>query len=224
MSRVWRRLSSRLRQKDDARESGTTLIELMVGMTVMGVFMVMFTAAITSMFSSTTTAESLAQTSGQLSTAFNRLDSTVRYATALSQPGESGGSWYVELQSVDRETAAVRCTQLRVTGPSDANGAAPRQLQQRTWTVTSPGAKTGLTTFTPVASDIINGSVAPGAQQPFTRVAATAAVPYQQLRVVLRSSLNSLGDRVSVSDTTFTALNSAPTTPLSGICTEAGRR
>jgi hypothetical protein len=186
-------------------------------MTIMGIFMSMFTVAITMMFNSTNKADSLTSTSAQLNLAFNRMDSLVRYATAISQPGQSAaGAWYVELQGNNRQTGAGECTQLRVTTPTDSM---PNQLQQRTWTVLTGGSATVPSMFLPVASNITVGT-----SQPFTRVLVTAAVPYEQFQSQLQSSSgNSQTGTVSMSNITFTALNTTPSTSATGICTEAPR-
>lgn len=211
------RRSRSIRCDDRPTDAGTTLLELLVGMTIMGIFMTMFTVAISSMFDSTNRAESLTSTSAQLNAAFNRMDNVVRYATAISQPGQlTTGVWYVELQANNRQTGAGECTQFRITTPTDPR---PSQLQQRTWTVLSGGSATVPSGFATVASNITVG-----ASQPFARVLGTEAVPYEQLQFQLQSSsANGQAGAVSQSNITFTALNTTPSTSDTGICTEVPR-
>lgn len=199
---------------DARRDSGTTLIELVVGMSVMAVFMTMFSASITLMYRSVSKVESLNVTSAQLSTAFNRMDNTVRYASAVSAPGKSGADWYVELQTVN--TGTKICTQLRISN---------QQLQQRTWTVLDNGSASGTSEWVPLASGITNGAVAVGdALQPFTRLPATGNITFQQLRLRLNASSGSNESAsTSLTDVTFTALNSTLSTPSTGICAEVAR-
>ena len=111
-------------------DSGTTLIELIVGMMVMGVFMTIFTTAVVSMAKTTTKVEAVTTSASQVNNAFLTLDRIVRYASAVSTPGTgASGDWYVELESVDygSSSAQTQCTQLRLATAS-------QQLQLRTWT------------------------------------------------------------------------------------------
>lgn len=211
----------RLGRGGGGRDAGTTMMELVVGMTVMGVFMVMFTGAITLMFNSATKTESLNNTSAQLNAAFIRLDTVVRYATAVSQPGQSSGDWYVELQSIDPQTGDTQCTQLRLTSPSDL--VAPQQLQQRTWTVEGDGEVANQSAFMPIASNITTGVAASEDNQPF-KLDLEPKLRYQRLQFRLKSAMpDSQGRTESNSDFTFTALNSTRSNSPTGICEEVTR-
>ena len=120
-----------------ARDDGTSLIELLVGMMLMLIFMGMFTAAVILMNQSANKVESVSLTSNQVNTAFLKLDRMVRYAAAISTPGTAAVSkdWYVEFRTTN--TGAEVCTQLRFD-------IASAQLQQRSWRV-SGGTATNLT-------------------------------------------------------------------------------
>ena len=193
-------------------DSGVTLMELMVGLTIMTIFMGMFTGAVVMMYNATSKAQAVGDTASQLSIAFSRLDRSVRYASAISQPGTgTGGALYVEWQST--YSGATNCTQLRLNSTV-------AQLQQRTWTVPAAGGSaTALTTWLPLASGVQAGSVTP-----FT-LPTSSGMPYQQLRVYLvATSTGRTGITTSVSDVTFTAFNSKiSASGPAGICTEAGR-
>lgn len=191
-------------------DAGVTLMELMVGLTIMTIFMGMFTGAAVMMYNSTSKAEAIGETASQLSIAFSRLDKSVRYASAISQPGTGmDGNTYVEWQST--YSGATNCTQLRLDTGAD-------QLQQRTWTVAGPGTYTALTNWTPLASGL-----ATGATDVFSRSVSTETMPHQQLRIYLvAQSMGRTGPTTPISDVTFTAFNSSDSSPID-ICTEVTR-
>lgn len=192
------------------------MIELVVGMTLMAVFMTMFTAAITTMYRSANKTESLNRTSAQLNLAFDKLDSSVRYASSISTPGQGpGGAWYVELRTTN--TGSPICTQLKVSPTS-------QQVQRRSWPSPLPAA-TAAPAWVPVANNITNGAGAPGSvAQPFVLVDPSTALPYQQLRVHLESTTgNGASVTTSVADVQFTAVNSSSDALSSGICTDVAR-
>lgn len=205
-------LQRRLRADD-----GTSLIEITVGLTLMAVFMAMFTGAIVMMNRSMNLTQAVNTTASQLNTAFTNLDNTIRYANYVTTPGVSVGSgnWYVELRS-SRSGQEV-CTQLRVDKAS-------QQLQSRTWNVTDAVATTP-STWQPIASGISNGNAAAGATtQPFYIVPAAANAASQQLAVNLTAPAGSGSAQVtSQLALTFTAMNSTASAPVARICLQPGR-
>jgi Tfp pilus assembly protein FimT len=182
-------------------ESGLSLMELVVGLTIMAIFMAIFTASVSMMYNTTSKTEALSDTASQLSIAFNRLDTSVRYASAISTPGQSGGDWYVEWQS--SYTGTDQCTQVRV----DASAG---QLQQRTWTPASDGSATGLTAWLPLASGLqLTDPDTGAAVTPFTVTAVGTAIPYQQLSFhLIAKATGRVGVTTTVTTVTFTAFNS----------------
>jgi type II secretory pathway component PulJ len=201
----------RARLSDDA---GTSLMELIVGMALMAIFMSIFVGALVSMTKAQSKTTSVAQTSQDLNQAFLSLDKTVRYASAISTPGTGSpsGDWYVEYSTTT--TGAQVCTQLRVDITT-------KQLQRRTWTVVNSTAS-GLTGWTPLASEISNGTATAGANQPFVRVTPGATSDYQQLTITLASLTGStVAATTSGTSFTITAVNS--TLPATTVCQEAGR-
>ncbi len=196
-------------------ESGLSLMELVVGLTIMTIFMTMFTGAVVMMYNTSSKTEALSDTASQLSIAFNRLDKSVRYASAINEPGQAGNDWYVEWLST--YSGRKDCTQVRVH-------AADNQLQQRTWSVSADGTATGLTAWVPLASGLDIGAAA----SPFTlNVASDAArdsaMPYQQLTFRLTAaSTGRTGITTTATDVTFTAFNSEALTS-GAICMEGGR-
>lgn len=191
-------------------------MELVVGLTVMAIFMVIFTASVSMMYNTTSKAEAMSDTASQLSIAFNRLDKSVRYAAAIAPPGTSRGTWYVEWQTT--YTGTPECTQLRLNSSSG-------QLQQRTWTLDADGTSDDLTGWLPLASGLTTTDPATGhAVQPFTFTASTGTMPYEQLSFhLIAEAQGRTGVTTSMSDVTFTAFNSRLTTSTEGICEEVGR-
>ncbi|MET0864839.1 MAG: hypothetical protein ABWZ98_10935 [Nakamurella sp.] len=202
------------------RDDGTTLIELLVGMTLMLIFMGMFTGAIVMMNTAMNKTQAVNEAASQSTVAFESLDTLVRYAAAISTPGVSkrakgsAGNWYVELRTTN--TGAESCTQLRVDSKA-------QQLQRRTWTVlnavaSAPGA------WVPIASGISNGRAVPGpSTQPFYLPPLGPNTAIQQLTVNLVSSAGSVTALTSSeSSYTLTAVNSAGA-PVAPVCQEQGR-
>lgn len=208
------------RHRGDTGEAGTTLAEVVVGMSIMSVFLAVFTGAIVTLTQTQNHTQALVSSANDVNTAFQRLDSTVRYAAGITAPGTTGatGSWYVEFLTT--ATGPSVCTQLRVT--TGANG----QLQSRTWTPTGSGVPTA-TAWRPLASHVTNGgAVAPAGTAavpvPFVVPAASASgVRYQQLVVQVAAST---GNPAVESDSamTFTALNSLAGVPTTQ-CSQVGR-
>ena len=200
-----RALCRRLCPADD---DGVSVLELMIAMSLMTVFGALFTSAMLLMNSSSIKAQSLTVVSSQLDQAFENLDRTVRYASAITVPGQGAGTgdWYVEMNA--SYTGTQVCTQLRVDTSS-------QQLQSRSWTP-SNGAAAGLTAWRPLASGITYTAA------PFA-LGATVGVTFQQLTVQLQSSSGVAGQTTtSASTVTFTAVNSS-TTANNALCGEAGR-
>jgi len=201
------------------RDEGTSLVELVVGMTLMMIFLAMFTGAAVMMNTAMSKSQAVNVASSQINIAYLNLDTTVRYAsyigTPASTPAVGTGNWYVEFQSTTSGTEA--CTQLRVDKTS-------RQLQVRTWTVLNATASSP-SAWVPIASGISNGGAVAGAtSQPFYRVAPGENTVFQQLTVTLISPAGPASSiSNSMSSFTFTALNSVVPAPTSSICLQWGR-
>ena len=201
-------------------DAGLSLLELVVGLVIMTIFMTMFTAATVMMYNASSKSEALADTSSQLSIAFNRLDASVRYASAISTPGQSGADWYVEWLST--YTGSKQCTQVRLD-------AGVGQLQQRTWSVGSDGTATAVTAWLPLASGLqltdpaTSGPVVPFSVSIASDAARSSALPYQQLDFhLVAASRGRTGVTTTATDVTFTAFNSKLLT-TGPICAEEGR-
>jgi hypothetical protein len=199
-----------------SQDAGTSLIELMVGMTLMIIFMGMFTGAVVMMNSAMNKSQAVNLSSSQLSIAFNNLDTTVHYAAFISTPGVgTSGDWYVELRVTN--TGAEVCNQLRVDITT-------QQMQRRTWTVVNAVASTP-SAWVPITSGISNGGAVSGAAtQPFYLVPVGANTVFQQLTVNLISPAGPASSPTnSTSSFTFTAVNSTVPAPTASICQQQGR-
>jgi type II secretory pathway pseudopilin PulG len=200
-------------------DTGTTLIEVLVGMAVMSIFLVIFTSSMYVMFGTANKVQAVAETSNQASTAFLQLDHEVRYASAISTPTFTANTWHVEfLTTVVSRTATTaqssqRCTQLAVAPPTGA--ATHGTLKQRTWTIgdTHPSAWTAL------AADLTNYTSSSSPFPATTSIAGgNASSEMQQLTIRLVVAQSAPGTAVTKSQYTFTALNSSATSGGSSVC------
>jgi prepilin-type N-terminal cleavage/methylation domain-containing protein len=210
-SRSSRPRAGRLRARDDA---GVTLIEVVVGMSIMSIVMAVFTVGILQTYRSVNKSTSLSTAQSQINIAFLRLDKEIRYATSISQSGQSGGDWYVEYLIKDR-TGTATCTELRL----DSAG----QLTRRTW----PDGSTPRPwkDWPPLVSDI--GTVGRDAEDaPFSFPPSDAVndkAAFQRLRVRLEAR-SGAGDTATSTqtDVTFTALNAPLSSdPDTTVCIDA---
>jgi hypothetical protein len=193
-------MTGRLPQRD---ERGTTLLELIVGMGIMTIFLAAFTSATVMLTRTSNHNQAVVSTSSDLNSAFLRLDKTIRYAASISQPGISStsGYWYVEY--LTSSSGASVCTQLRV------NTGGARQLQWRTWNITTSGYS-GLSSWTPLASNVTNGNATTSSSTPPVPFALTASGGNLQTERLTVQLVTSSGNPATTSQSTitFTAVNS----------------
>lgn len=194
-------------------ERGTTLVEVVVAMTIMVICGSIFTGAVVSLNRTSNQAQAITNAATQNNQAYQTLERTVRYVSAVSTPGTSAGNWYVELR--DTTSGAEICTQLRLN-------TATQQLQSRSWTVTTPVAASA---WTPIASGVTNGGAASGTtNQPFALPTQAARANRQQLRITLIARAGPASQPVSsTSSYVLTALNSTMPPPTGAICQQMGR-
>lgn len=207
-------------------EAGTTLIELVVGMALLGFFLAMFTGAMYAMSSTTNKVQVVADTSNTATYTFLRLDRQIRYASVISTPTRtsSNGIWHVEFlnTSVVRVTGTNsvstvnQCTQLAVVPPTSASSTRGAVLEERTWNVndTAPGG------WIVLATRVTNyGATTQTAASPFPPNpkigSGGASSTMQQLTVNL--SLDSAAPATTTTSSTYTltALNSSTNNPSS---------
>jgi Tfp pilus assembly protein PilV len=186
-----------------ADDAGVTMIDVIVAMTLMSVFMGIFTGVVMQMFRSANDNQVIASAQTQLTTVFLRLDKEIRYAAGISTPGLVGDDSYVEYRTVN--TGTPMCTELRL---NIASG----QLQRRTWSQdVTPPAPTG---WIPLASEV-------SSSQPFTFWAPDSDLNFQRLQLTLDASGGPDTTAVSRSiDVTFTALNTTLGTDSATDCLE----
>ncbi|WP_067499029.1 prepilin-type N-terminal cleavage/methylation domain-containing protein [Actinoplanes sp. TFC3] len=189
------------------RDAGMTLAEVMVSMALTSVVMALVTTGIVQMYRFTDRSDVLSTEMTQVQVAFQQLDRSVRYATAISQPNttaSAGGGWYVEWSSVS--AGATSCTQLRLNERSGL-------LQRRSKDASAPAGS-----WVTVAS-FLTGS------RPFTLQPATSSgFPHQRLTVdvTVRPDANS-SQAARRSAFSFTALNTSLLTTSSTVCTGLDR-
>lgn len=197
------RAAGAARRRRARGDAGITLIEVVVAMSILSIFLAIFTGAVTQMYRAANRTEAVAGTQSQLHVAFLRLDKEIRYAAGISTPAAVGGDQYVEFLTTN--TGTPRCTQLRLRTVDE-------QIQRRTWTQgASPLAPSA---WIPLASGVTS-------TQPFTFVAADTTFNFQRLRLRLTASSAPGGAGTArATDVTFTALNTSLTTSSSTVCTE----
>lgn len=194
-------------------------MELVVAMSISAVSLVIIAASFVAMYRTSSKAESISDTSTQVGLAFNRLDTWIRYAAAISKPGVgSDGNWYVEWSGAVPSSAD--CSQLRINVGS-------HQLQQRTWDLNDTSDVVDLSGWQTLAGELqpaaTSTSGSPSPEPPFS-LGADTAVPYQQLAVhLIATNAERLAGSTAAFDITFTALNSQPSTDPQSICQQVGR-
>jgi len=185
-------------------DAGVTLIETVVAMTVMAVFMTIFTSGIVQMFRVANRADAVFAVQAQVTVAFIHVDREIRYAVGITEPASvTGGGYqdtYVEYLTV--EAGGVRCTELRLRVPAGQSGPVDQQrgvLQHRGWyTTAGPGSAPWTTLATNVASAL-----------PFAHGTVDDSYNFQRLTLSLTAYPNATGTAAARTTTmTFTDLNS----------------
>lgn len=182
------------REPDDA---GLTLLELIVAMTIMSIFGLMFVSGITQMYQVANRTSAAATALSQINIAFQRLDGQIRYAGGFSTPGPNAGTdQYVEYLTAN--TGTEICGELRFQSSTS-------QLRWRQWNHGgTPGG------WTVLASNVTSST-------PFAVTAPASGSAYQTLTLTLTSAVYG---RTKAFRTTFAALNSTTTVNSSAYCVE----
>ena len=186
--------------RQDERDRGITIVELLVSMGMLAIVLAIVMAAIVTMSSNAVKAQATADAAADVRRVFQRLDKQVRYADAITAPGAgASGARYVELRtpSVASPTGNVMCTQWRWIPASGL-------IQMRSWVdVTgSPGA------FLTVADHMVLDSTVTG--YPFIVADRDAVHPHQELTVNV--TVQGAEKRTITTESTFVARNSAEST------------
>jgi Tfp pilus assembly protein PilV len=195
-------MSSRGSARTD--DAGVTMIDVVVAMTLMSVFMSIFTGAVVQMFRSASKNLAIARAQSQVTNAYLRLDKEIRYAAGISDPGPVGADTYVEY--LTNNTGVATCTELRLNSASG-------QLQRRSWP--QAGTPPAPTAWVPLASAVSSA-------KPFTLWPADAAtLSFQRLQLTLDATAGSGATAAKRrTDVTFTALNTTPSTSSTAVCSE----
>jgi prepilin-type N-terminal cleavage/methylation domain-containing protein len=217
LNRVRRAKTAELTSENEA---GFTLIELLVAMAIFAVLLAVFMAAVSQMTRVTVRVDNTQAGQAELSSAFSRLDHTLRYADSVNYPVLSAtNNWYLEFRTTATQTAAAPlCTQYQLNTTTDT-------LAYRTWTDGNLGTLTGWNT---TASRIVNTP----AQQPFTLTPAGGTYRNQSVAFLLITQ-NGTGKPQQL-NTTIVALNSStdslsnagsgsPVTSTTPVCTGVSR-
>ncbi len=194
-----------MRRVEPRDDSGVTLIELIVSMTIMAVVMTIFTSAALQMYRAANKTESLSNAQSELNNVFLRVDRIVRYASGISAVQQSGDKYYIGLLTA--EAVGPRCYALQLIGGN------VRQLQIATWNDASRPAQ-------PPWQTIANNVVAPSNGKPFTVVEADAVQNFDRLQLDLVAAVGSADSSSTKTNTSvrFTALNTSLTTSSVTAC------
>jgi type II secretory pathway component PulJ len=194
---------ARTRQWGD--DDGITLVELMVSMTVMAVFMAVFTGSMVEIYRSQNKNEASTAAMAQINNAFLKLDKEIRYASAVSTEGTASGSRYIEFLTISPTSGAKSCTELRYSPTSQL-------LQQRTWAQSS--GTPSPSAWALLASNVIS-------IHPFTYLSSDQTHAYQRMKLDLTARWGT-NDTATSRQTvvTLTALNTTSSTSSGTVCTE----
>lgn len=191
-----RTAAARRRPRGDA---GTTLLEVLVAMSLMGVFLAMFTGAVVQIYDNVNRTQAISEAQSQVNLAMTRLDREIRYAAEISKPATAGDP---TVEYLTTHTGVARCSQVRLD-------VGRQLLQRRAW---QQGA-------TPPRWDTVPPLVGHVAAAEFT-LPTEDGVQLNRLTVRLTAASGS-GRTAAEKETvvTFTALNST-SADESEVCTE----
>jgi type II secretory pathway pseudopilin PulG len=197
------------KRRDGLRpDAGVTLIDVVVSMTIMSVFLAMFTTGILQIYRGTNKTEAITNAQSQLNVVFLRLDKEIRYGSGISVPNATASGGYYFEEYLTSNTGTAICTELRY----DPAG---KQLSRRTWTQ-------GVTPLVPSAwLPLVSMVNATGGGSPFSLLAADSTYNFQRLRLMLTAVFGAGATSASKAiDVTFSALNTSLTTSSDTVCTE----
>lgn len=185
-----------------AGDGGFTLLELMVGASVMSVVTAIAAGGLVTMYHTVDKTDAAVQAQTSLLAAFNKLDHEVRYAMRVNNEGSTAALWsvtYVIPDGADNKT----CVQLTLPKTGGT-------LLRRQWT--RPDVQTTPTAAaTAVANDLLPKTAG---STPFAVVAGGTAStkPFDTMELNVTSTVGVGTHAASKTyDLTFTALNTAST-------------
>ena len=188
-------------------DDGTTLVEFTVGMTLLGVVLAGAAAFAVGTQKTIARTQVTARTQADLRSVADVLARQLPAASAVSDPGLSGGSWFVEYRVDATVTGAAVCYQWKLDGGR-------RTLAERAW---DPGTATP-TPWVTFARDVTND---PATEAPFT---VTAPVDASSLaRVDVSLAVRHPGGPLLRSLETFTLRNLPYGATASPSCNQVAR-
>lgn len=198
-------IRARMRLDDPREQSGFSLIELVVAMTIFTIFIGLFLTAVVGLTRGTTRAKLTAETSSGVLLVFQNIDRQVRYADAITIPGtgSSGARYrYVEFRTPAESTreGVAKCTQWRFDSVEGT-------IASRQWPASTFASATAWSTK---VDTVIDSSTT---DYPFELVkAAAGASTKQQLVLTIDAGNESLNAGASIS-TNYIARNSSLSSP-----------
>jgi prepilin-type N-terminal cleavage/methylation domain-containing protein len=192
-------------------EAGFTLVELLVVMPVLLIVTSLAMVTLVTAYGAGNREQSTSQSSSQVTLAFIKLDSEIRYAADINQPGQDSNNppnYYVEFQSdwtqnTQGYSGSSLCTQLEYTSTGN--------LQQRTWAATSSVPTAG---WQVLASGL---QTTPLSANPFS-LSAPQGAPWQ-LSVAI-SAVTGTGSAKGAAQSAFTitSLDTTSNSVSQGVC------
>lgn len=190
------------------KDSGQTLIELVIALATMSVAMTIFTTGVLTTYRVINATEARASAQTQVNLSVLRLDSEVRYAEGISDPGVVAANPQVEYLIAHSGTSV--CVELRLN-------VAASLLQRRQWV--QPGTPS-VNDWRTVAFGVAAASTSASAA-PFALLAPDATFPVQRLRVRLTATAGAgRSSTAKQVDVTLAALNTTSRTASSSVCAE----
>jgi prepilin-type N-terminal cleavage/methylation domain-containing protein len=213
--------------REQRRDEGFSLLEIMMSMTIMSIVMSITVGAIVQIYRTANRIENAALARAQLATSFARLDKEIRYATWVNSPGQVAGAWYVEFDVPPQPPAKSddphECRQLALK-----NGA----LTLAGWKLAAdgstvpPGPATTLGTGIAVISGVSPFTLYAAGSVPFATSPAAAAkagvgIQFKPEFAQIRLQFNSVAGGTTLPfDITFTAQNNNADSPKSSDCAD----
>ena len=204
----------RLRNRERSNDAGVSLIELIVSMGIFVSIMGVITASVISMMGQTRKELGQSDNLDNARKIIQNLDQSVRYANAVTTPGTgTDGAYYVEYRTGNTAQQQT-CWQWRYVPTT-------KLVQVRHWL--PPLA--GVGSVSPTAWVLEGTGISLVGATPIWSITPNPPAPdnvHQQLVVSFNAShgapITSQANQV-----TFTAINTASSSPLSSVCNEVGR-
>lgn len=203
-------------EQDDA---GFTMLEVVVGMTILSIFFAIFGGSMISMFHSVNRTQQTANAQSQVNQLFVDLDRELRYASGIGKPEANKyttGDSVVAFVSEYSTTAM--CTELRLS-PGGA-------LEQRTWArdarPIAPSQPAVIAVNISADTPSHAGDPTALVAGPFAQLDPDGRASNQRLEIAISAKDAGPDTRVRHTDVTFTALNTGTsTTDTESACSQS---